>query len=58
MRGCPHVKFICFDVVFAVFVFYVCGFSHTCVGIPKQVIFSKADLKMFLTSDIAWSHLK
>ena len=54
----PHTKFICFDVVFAVFVFNLCGFFHTCVGIPKQVIFSKADLKMFLTSDIAWSPLK
>ena len=46
------------EVVFAVFVFNQCGFFHTCVGIPKQVIFSKADLKMFLTSDIAWSPLK
>ena len=27
------------------------------MGIPKQVIFSKADLKMFLTSDMAWSPL-
>ena len=49
---------ICFDVVFAVFVFYVCGFFHTCVGIPKQLIFSKPDLKIFLTSDMAGSPLK
>ena len=51
-------KFICFDVVFAVFVFYVCGFFHTCVEIPKQVIFFKAVLKVFLTPDIAWAPLK
>ena len=57
-RGWPCLELFCFDFVFAVFVFNMCGFFHTCVGIPKQVIFSKPDLKMFLTSDMAWSPLK
>ena len=38
--------------------FYVCGFFHTCVGIPKQVIFFKAVLEVFLTPGIAWAPLK
>ena len=44
-------------MLFLPFLFFMCvGFS--CVEIPKQVIFLKAVLKVFLTPDIAWAPLK